>query len=282
MITQKNNFLWNKSNALLRYLLVHTCSNITPLYIVNEYPKSGGTWLAQMLSEILKIPFPRNRLPMLRPSIIHGHMMHKWNMKNLVLLWRDGRDVLISQYYHWLFKNDRGNERLVHQCRKDLAFPDYDDISNNLPAFMEYVYLNPRSPKFTWAEFVDNWFETDQIISVRYEDLLEDAAIELQRIYFHLFGVQLDIDLAEEVKNKYSFKAQHGRSPGNERVGSFARKGVSGDWENHFSRQAKHQFNQLAGNALIKLGYESDSSWLNNNVSNNTFVKVARNRRLVT
>ena len=41
------------------------------MYVVNEYPKSGGSWVAEMLSEALGVPFPRNRLPMLRSSILH-------------------------------------------------------------------------------------------------------------------------------------------------------------------------------------------------------------------
>ena len=31
--------------------MVHMLSGAIPLYIVNEYPKSGGTWVGQMLGE---------------------------------------------------------------------------------------------------------------------------------------------------------------------------------------------------------------------------------------
>jgi len=40
------------------------------------------------------------------------------------------------------------------------------------------------------------------------------------------------------------------------------RKGVAGDWRNHFSKDAKQVFNKLAGKELIKLGYEIDESWI--------------------
>ena len=53
-----------------------------------------------------------------------------------------------------------------------------------------------------------------------------------------------------------------GRRPGEEARGEFARKGVSGDWENHFTRAAAEVFDSYAGNALVELGYEQNSSWV--------------------
>lgn len=147
----------NRFNSFSRYALVHLFPGIFPLYIVNEYPKSGGTWLSKMLSDALNAPFPQNRLPVLRRSIIHGHYLHSWNMKNVVLLWRDGRDLLVSQYYHWLFKNERGNDKLVERTREELAFGNYRNIEKNLPEFMEYVYSKKSYPRFTWTEFVNAW-----------------------------------------------------------------------------------------------------------------------------
>jgi len=40
------------------------------------------------------------------------------------------------------------------------------------------------------------------------------------------------------------------------------RKGISGDWKNKFSREAKQIFNEYAGKELIQLGYEVDDSWI--------------------
>lgn len=73
LINQKNNILWHKFNGLYRYALVHLASGYFPLYIVNEYPKSGGSWIAQMLGKALDLPFPRNRLPLMTSCIMHGH-----------------------------------------------------------------------------------------------------------------------------------------------------------------------------------------------------------------
>ena len=48
------------------------------------------------------------------------------------------------------------------------------------------------------------------------------------------------------------------RNPGEENKHSFLRKGVAGDWKNHFSKEARQVFNKFAGRELIKLGYEVD------------------------
>ncbi len=61
-----------ESNALLRSGMVHALSGVLPLYVVNGFPKSGGTWVSQMLGRALGVPFPRNRFPTLRPAIMHG------------------------------------------------------------------------------------------------------------------------------------------------------------------------------------------------------------------
>lgn len=263
-IKQRNNLLWFKYNGLTRYILVHFFSSCFPLYIVNEYPKSGGSWLAQMLSKALSVPFPRNRLPMLKSCIMQGHYLSSWNMKNVVVLWRDGRDVLISQYYHSLFKNERGNERGVDITRKNLKFKDYSDIQKNLLEFMRYVYTRRKKhPKFSWSDFVNKWADNTNVIYVKYEDLRRNTDKEIQRIVYALTGKDIALDDANRIAEEFSFENQSKRKPGEENIKSFMRKGIIGDWKNHFTPEARKFFAEYAGKELIKLGYEKDFSWVN-------------------
>jgi hypothetical protein len=88
-----------EENEVIRAGLVHLLSGALPLYVVNEFPKSGGTSVGQMLGRALRVPFPRNRLPVLRTSIMHGHYLSPRAMKNVVVAWRDGRDVMVSWYH---------------------------------------------------------------------------------------------------------------------------------------------------------------------------------------
>ena len=231
-------------------------------YIVNEYPKSGGSWLAQMLSEALDMPFPRNRLPMFKSSIMHGHYVWPWNMKNVVILWRDGRDVLISQYYHSLFKNERGNERGVDITRKELKFEDYSDIQKNLPEFMRYVYEVKKHPRFSYSDFVNKWADNKNIVHVKYEDLRANTNKAIQRIIYALAGKNIALDDAKNISEEFSFENQSKRKAGKENIKSFMRKGIVGDWKNHFTPETRKLFSEYAGNELIKLGYEKDFSWV--------------------
>ena len=53
-----------------------------------------------------------------------------------------------------------------------------------------------------------------------------------------------------------------GRKAGEEDRGSFIRKGVAGDWVNHFGPTAARRFDELAGDALVAVGYEEDRDWV--------------------
>ncbi len=266
MIDQKNSAVWFKINGLLRYVLMHAATQIFPLYIVNEYPKSGGSWVGEMLSDALKVPFPRNRLPMLKSSILHGHIMQAWNMRNVLIVWRDGRDVLISQYHHYLFENDRCNKPLVAQSRADLGFSDYQNVECNLPAFMKYVFERKRHPKMSWTEFVSRWANCKNCVHVKYEDLREKPAEELIRIVRQLADLEMSNNCAGTIIDRHSFERLSGRKSGKENIRSFMRKGIVGDWKLYFSHDARVLFDHYAGKQLIMLGYEKDSSWIDGNI----------------
>ena len=57
--------------------------------VVNEYPKSGGSWLSGMIAEALDLPFPQYRLPMIGSCLMQCHVLNPWNMRNVVVIWRE-------------------------------------------------------------------------------------------------------------------------------------------------------------------------------------------------
>jgi hypothetical protein len=249
------------SNELLRTAMVHLLSGALPLYVVNEFPKSGGTWVGQMLGRALGVPFPRNRFPVLRPSIMHGHYLNPLGMKNVVVAWRDGRDVMVSWYHQQLISHE-WNERQVRRSRRELPLEDYEDVYENLPAFIEYAFTRPHSPRFSWAKFARRWHGRKDAVHVRYEDLRRDTAGELERIVLGLTGERLGPEEATAIAEEFSFERQAGRRAGEENRSSFLRKGVVGDWRNYFSPEARETFDRYAGEELILLGYECDRAWV--------------------
>ncbi|MFQ5510006.1 MAG: sulfotransferase [Leptospirillia bacterium] len=92
---------------------------------------------------------------------------------------------------------------------------------------------------------------------VRYEDLLAEPALHMTRI-FDFLGVAKDADLVASVVEQNAFKKlSGGRERGSEDSSSFYRKGISGDWKNHFDRKSAQMFEKEAGSVLKELGYES-------------------------
>lgn len=233
------------------------------LVLVSEYPKSGGTWLCQMLARGLELPFPQNRLPLPRPSIMHGHHLYRSGFRNAVYVLRDGRDVIVSAYHHHLFHNERNQPLLVEIFRRQLGFSDYEDLQTNLPKFIEYMFtVHARGRfRFNWGEFVRSWNDSPGL-GVRYEDLLAEPAAHLERVIRGLGHSMPEREALDRIAEDHSFKRLSGRERGQERQGSFLRKGIAGDWKNHFTSSARRVFDQLAGAELVTAGYEPDRSWV--------------------
>ena len=60
--------------------------------------------------------------------------------------------------------------------------------------------------------------------------------------------------------NRFEAKTK-GRPAGAEDTRSHYRKGVAGDWINHFTPAHTEAFNERFGDLLVKLGYEQDDDW---------------------
>lgn len=253
--------LWHKFNGAFRLSMVHGLSSTHPVYVVNAYPKSGSSWVSQMLSEALDVPFPRNEIPRTIPCLIQGHFLRPGGIDDPVVVWRDGRDVVVSQYNHYLFHNDKNSPTLVEDTRRGVPFEEYDDLESNLADFIDFVFEDNKHPSFSWADFVETWSDRD-VVHVTYEDLRRDTPGELRRVVHELVGDPLPGEEARAIARKYSFENQSGREPGEEEQGKFMRKGVVGDWENHFDREARETFADHAQPALEALGYEEDRSWV--------------------
>lgn len=253
--------LSGRPNEWLRLGMVHLLPGVVPFYVVNEFPKSGGTWVGQMLGRALDVPFPRNRLPMLRPSILHGHYLSPLGMMNATVAWRDGRDVMVSWYHQCLSPHEYNDEQ-VRQARRELPFEDYADVYGNLPAFIEWAFTRPRAPRFTWSDFVRRWSARKDAVHVRYEDLRRDPAGELYRMVEELTGERMEPVRAQEIADEFSFEKQAGRKSGEENTSSFLRKGTVGEWKERFSPEARRVFDRYAGEELVLLGYEKDRAWV--------------------
>lgn len=248
----------HRLQSISTQVAARTLSGVMPYYVVTEFPKSGGTWLSQMLSEALNIHHVRHQFPPLKRALLHMHSIDGRGLKNVTVIWRDGRDVMISWYYHCLFEQNHFNAELVASVRAQLGDRDYDNVYEHLPDFIEYAFTAARFPRFTWADFVRYWHDKNGVLYTRYEDLLLHPADELIRLSAaHHQGSVLDRNAAVQIAEHYSFQNQSGRKAGNEQKHHFLRKGIVGDWKNNFSQQACEVFDFYAGEEMRLLGYQS-------------------------
>mgnify|MGYP000129611600 CR=1 FL=1 len=222
---------------------------------LNEFPKSGGSWLGEMLADAAEIDFPRNRFPDSRAMLFHGHSLRNNDIIRKVVLWRDPRDVMISWYHHCVIGNSHVNPRVVSQVRAQLKFADPLNVAENLSAFIEWSFLSPMSPRFSWSRFFDVWFSRADVVNVRYEDFRLNP-IESLSFLLDKLSIDCDIGQIERIVDAHSFERVSGRSPGVEDKASFVRKGAIGDWMNYFDDESMEVLRNLVGGRAELLGYD--------------------------
>jgi len=248
--------------ALRHKAIVRGFSRLAPYYLVNEFPKSGGTWLAQMLSDALGVAFRRNAPIRFERSVTHGHFLSPVGLRNVVVLWRDPRDLLVSFYHHCYFVNEHRNAGLVRLMKGCCPFDDYSDLPANLPAFIRFVSRTPVAPGFTWPEFVQVWAARPGTVQTSYETLRADTPGELSRVAGALTGTPLPDGCAAEVAEQHSFarakQAAARAAPATAEL-SFVREGALGGWRRHFTPEAEAALREGGyAEAMHRLGYGPD------------------------
>lgn len=248
----------------MHWLMWYCFSRAYGNILVAEYPKSGASWFSNMLADATGVPYPQNfAFPKLEHSILHGVYLYHSRFEKVICVVRDGRDVMVSAYYHFLFKNEKNKEFAINRTRKLNPFEDYNDIKTNLPNFIKFMFTtySVKGSVMRWDQFVESYLGRTNVHIVKYEDLLLDATLELRKAISFL-NIELPSDKKlQSVVEKFSFEKMSSRKPGEENTSSFYRKGVAGDWKTKFSRESCTLFDTFAGETLVKLGYEKDRSW---------------------
>jgi hypothetical protein len=152
---------------------------------------------------------------------------------------RDGRDVCVSGWFHNLRK----------------AGPDFKQRFPDLNAYIRYTVGQHWLPYIQHArQFGEQ--RPEQYHELRYEDLHGDP-VGQTRALLGFLGVDDGDEATEACLEAGSFqKLTEGRSRGEEDKASFFRKGVIGDWRNHFDESNTATYNEVAGDLPGQLGYE--------------------------
>ena len=239
-----------------RYIHWHYFTRFSTNVRITEFPRSGGTWLSKMLAELFVLPFPQKSLLPWHQCIEHAHYVGPYSDKTIYVI-RDGRDVLTSSFFHFLTYRENKPTHLVDKWRKVVDYSEESSSELQMARFIELF-----SNKFTiggrqvsWSNHVTSFDPEDpEIIIIKYEDMLNCSENILERVCSFL-QLRPKKSIADVVRNN-SFASLAKRQRGVEVKNDFYRKGISGDWKNHFNDDALNVFMSLHGNALRKWGYD--------------------------
>jgi hypothetical protein len=163
-------------------------------------------------------------------------------------IFRDPRDVVVS---HVFYVTDMEKRHVHHEYYASL--PDFNSrlevsILGRQDAGVEFPNIAGR-----FAPYL-GWLDQPSVMTVHFEDLVNDRASALNRIIDHfLRRVPLSVSrslLREALESSINPK----KSP------TF-RSGRTGEWKQHFTPEHKLFFKEVAGDLLVRLGYEKDNDW---------------------
>ena len=161
---------------------------------------------------------------------------------------RDLRDALVSLYF-----SEKISHALVHEKMRE-----FRDTLNNQSEEDGLIYLIKTRAQL--AAIQASWTKDVNVPRFRYEDLIEDPFSEFEKM-INFCEINVPREKLHHIISNNQFESASGRRQGDEDVASHYRKGIAGDWKNHFTDRVKDEFKEMYGQVLIDTGYENDLNW---------------------
>lgn len=235
--------------------------------------KSGSQWVRGVLQRLVpdRVVVPKPDMSdvadsVLKPGGVYTplYMATQWfdgqvtrtdDQKFFVVI-RDLRDAAVS----WYFSIKHSHKPIKSKDANDLM-ESYRIRFNELNV-EDGLLLVVDERLSALANIQKTWLDQpgSSRLMVRYEQLIADEHGQFNRI-FDYAGLEPDPQKRRIAIEAESFKNRTGRKPGEEMVDAHHRKGVAGDWTNHFSDRVKDAFKERFGQVLIDTGYEVDLGW---------------------
>jgi lipopolysaccharide transport system ATP-binding protein len=166
---------------------------------------------------------------------------------------RDLRDTLVSGYFSLKVSHVRG--RMLDSVRRFSEMLQGADVETGLRATMEQWLPSAA------ANIQRSWLEAGDPL-VRYEDLLDHDVEILEPLLIDQCELPVRRRrLRTAIEGNRFERRTGGRKRGEEDVTAHERKGIAGDWRNHFSEALKNDFKERWGDLLVATGYERDLDW---------------------
>ena len=170
------------------------------------------------------------------------------NWQRFVII-RDLRDTLISAYFSFKFSHPILTS-VNTKTRNTLQSLSFDD---GLVYLMDTLIPNCARIQLSWLEAGEPL--------IRYEDLLDGDLEILEDLLLAKAQLPITRQRLHEVILACRFENLTKRPRGHEDITKHNRKGIAGDWRNHFTPRIKKAFKARFGGVLVATGYEKDLSW---------------------
>jgi len=163
-------------------------------------------------------------------------------------IFRDPRDVVVS---HVFYVTDMEARHVHHDYYASL--PDFD--SRLKVSILGRPELDIEFPNIAerFAPYL-GWLDHPAVMKIHFEDLVNDRSATLDQITDHFLARVLLPASRQTILASLESSIDPGKSP------TF-RSGKTGEWKKLFTPEHKRIFNEVAGDLLIRLGYEQNNNW---------------------
>jgi hypothetical protein len=252
-----------------------------PIVLGNAMPKSGSHLIIQVLQGLTGLGpfvnpgFPpvtraednsklndeqvlRNILRMLPGDIGYGYVSAQepflsalaGEQRATVFVYRDPRDMIVS---HIFYATQMHPGHWMHRY--------YTQELDSMEARINAAIQGVREPGSELTPVRDRyqgymaWLEQPGVLSLRFEDLILKRETALSRLldYLERRGFQPRAGREAAIQTLAAAIAP-------KKSGTF-RKGVPGNWRQHFTPRNRAAFKEATGDLLVRLGYEEDHDW---------------------
>ena len=222
------------------------------------YPKSGNTWMQNLIAGVVYNLDPEDLSDSMildlvpdvhscryyrrhqTPMFFKTHHLPRAEYRRVIYLLRDGRDVMVSYYHH------------------------LRALNGDAVDFSEIVRTGRHLVPSKWPDHVNAWRSNPfgaEILTVRYEDLLENPARQLRRVC-DFAGIDRTAEVLETVSRKCSFAKMREKE---EKTGwanpewpssrFFVRRGEAGSFKDEMPENVLSVFLAQAGETLRACNY---------------------------
>ncbi|OCR00393.1 hypothetical protein BCD67_12830 [Oscillatoriales cyanobacterium USR001] len=245
------------------------------VYVVT-YMKSATTWLAQIIREIAKPTMPEG---LTEEDVLGGTVpcLEAANFQHLAA-YPSPRHMVTHLPYSLTPKNSQQNLKYIYNARnpRDVAVSMFHymrvleklDWDGTWDEFLGY-FMKGDVPYGSYFDHVLEWWahrNDENVLFLKYEDL-KKAPVEYITKIAEFLGYSLSRQEAERVSEECSFSAMKANKNTNydryrhqiykkESDFNFMRKGIVGDWQNHFSHEQLAEFNQLYASRMNGTGLD--------------------------